>query len=267
MLSRACWGRDGDGATRWDGDGAVTLLSRYRDDDSAPTLIGAGRDLILRGLVPAVVLFAVGLWVGWWLSGPIGDSLGEVNVNAQVQSGRTPALDAVARVASGMGSATGNTVFCVAAAALIWVLSRRWWLAALPVVALLLQVMVYIATSTLVGRQRPAVVTLDIGEPTASFPSGHMGATTAQLLVVVLFLLRWGIDRWWWRTTLIVTVTGYLLVLGWSRVYLGMHHVTDVVWGGVNGVACGLIGWLFLRRTSPSNPHDAGVRSLPAARD
>ena len=78
-----------------------------------------------------------------------------------------------------------------------------------------------------------------------------MGATTAQLLVVVLLLFHWGIDRWWSRTIVIVIVTGYLLVLGWSRVYLGMHHVTDVVWGGVNGVACGLIGWLFLRRTSP----------------
>ena len=229
----------------------MTLLSRYRDDDSAPTLVGAGRDLILRGLVPAVALFAVGLWVGWWLSGPIGDSLGEDNVNALVQAGRTPALDAVARAASGIGSATGNTLICVAAAALIWVLGMRWWLAALPVVALLLHVMVHIATSTLIDRPRPAVETLDVGQPTASFPSGHMGATTAQLLVIVLFLLHWGIDRWWWRTTVIVIVTGYLLVLGWSRVYLGMHHVTDVAWGGVNGVACGLIGWLFLRRTSP----------------
>jgi len=27
-----------------------------------------------------------------------------------------------------------------------------------------------------------------------------------------------------------------------------MHHVSDVLWGAVNVVACGLMAWTFLRR-------------------
>jgi undecaprenyl-diphosphatase len=55
------------------------------------------------------------------------------------------------------------------------------------------------------------------------------------------------------RMVLIATSCGYLLVLAWSRVYLGMHHPSDVVWGAINGMVCGLIAWLFPRR-DPAEP-------------
>ena len=227
----------------------MTLLSRYRDDGSAPALVDAGRDLVVRALLPAIALFAVGLGMGWVLIGPIGGSMGEDEVSVLAQSGRTPTLDSIARTASQIGSVNGNAVICILSVALLWALTRRWWVAALPALALALHVMVHIATSTIIARPRPAVETLDMGQPTASFPSGHMGATTAQLLVLVLFFCQQVQSRAW-RAVIIGVVTGYLLVLGWSRVYLGMPHVSDVLWGAVNGVACALIAWLSLRRRS-----------------
>lgn len=234
----------------------MSLVSRYRDDASAPTISGVGRDLVVRALLPALALLAVGLGMGWLLIGPIGASAGEDQVSVLAQSGRTGTLDAIARTASAIGSVNGNAIICLLSVILVWALSRRWWLAALPAVALALHVMVHIATSTIIARPRPAVETLDIGQPTASFPSGHMGATTAQLLVLVLFLSQQVRSRAL-RAVIIAVVTGYLLVLGWSRVYLGMHHVSDVVWGAVNGVACALIAWMCLRR-NPEVPAPQG---------
>ncbi len=230
----------------------MTTLARYRDDGSPPALRAAARDLLVRGVLPAVALLAVGLLVGRFLIEPLSALTGEDQLNVLLQSGRTAWLDEVARLASAIGGVTGNAVICVLATLLLWAMSRQWWLATLPVIALNLHIFVHIVTSTLIARPRPAVEHLDIGQPTASFPSGHMGATLAQLLVVVLFL--------WYRIQslaariVVVLITGcYLVVLAWSRIYLGMHHPTDVVWGAVNGVACGLIAWLYLRR-SPS-PH------------
>ncbi|HEY3410899.1 MAG TPA: phosphatase PAP2 family protein [Propionicimonas sp.] len=225
----------------------MTLLTRYQDDQTAPTLLAVGRDLIIRALLPALALFTVGLGVGWVLVGPIGSSPAEDQLSVLAQSARTPVLDTIALTASAIGSVNGNAIICLLSVALVWIVSRRWWLAALPAVALALHVMVHLATSTLVARPRPQVETLDIGQPTASFPSGHMGATTAQLLVVVLFLFH-RVASQLWRSMVTLLATGYLLVLGWSRVYLGMHHLSDVLWGAVNGVACGLIAWFFLRR-------------------
>lgn len=225
----------------------MSLVSRYRDDASAPTIMGAGRDLLVRAFLPALVLFVVGLGVGWTLLGPIGASTGEDQISVLTQSGRTPTLDAIAKSASEIGSVAGNAIICILSVALVWGLTRRWWLAALPALALWLHVMVHLATSIIIARPRPDVETLDIGQPTASFPSGHMGATTAQLIVMVFFFCQ-RVQSRAWRALIIAVVTGYLLVLGWSRVYLGMHHVSDVVWGAVNGVVCGLIAWLVLRR-------------------
>lgn len=241
------------------------MIRRRPPDDVAPTIAGVGRDVVVRVLPPTLGLFAIGLGIGWLLAGPTGASLGEEQLSVLVQSGRTPTLDAIARTASAIGSVAGNAILCVLSVALVWALSRRWWLAALPALALALHVIVHFATSTLVGRPRPGVERLDIGQPTASFPSGHMGATTAQLLVLVLFFcLR--VESRAWRTVVIAAVAGFLLVLGWSRVYLGMHHVSDVAWGAVNGVACGLIAWSLLRR-APATPRRArAVTSGPAGR-
>jgi undecaprenyl-diphosphatase len=225
----------------------MTALARHRDDASAPALRGALRDLAVRGVLPASGLLAVGLLVGRFVIGPLSAATREDQLNVLLQSGRTASLDYVARLASTIGGVAGNAVICVLATLLIWAMSRQWWLATLPVIALNLHIFVHIATSTLIARPRPDVEQLDIGQPTASFPSGHMGATTAQLLVVVLFL--------WYRVEsvavriVIITITGgYLFVLAWSRIYLGMHHPTDVLWGAINGITCGLIAWLYLRR-------------------
>lgn len=225
----------------------MTALTRDRDATTAVTLLGAGRDLLVRALIPTLGLLALGLIVGRFVVLPLSAWTGEDQLSVWLQAGRTPALDNLARTASGIGGVTGNEVICVLAMALIWVLSRKWWLAVLPAIALWLHIFVHIMTSTLVARPRPGVEQLDIGQPTASFPSGHMGATTAQLLVVALYLCR-RVESLALRVLIVATIAGYLLVLAWSRVYLGMHHPSDVVWGVVNGVACGLIAWLFLRR-------------------
>jgi undecaprenyl-diphosphatase len=229
----------------------MTVLTRYRDDASPPALGAAGRDLVVRAILPTLGLLAVGLVVGWLVVVPLSVWTGEDRLVLWLRTGRTPSMDSLARGASAIGGVTGNAVICILAVTMIWALSRQWWLAALPAIALWLHIFVHIVTTTLVARQRPDVQPLDIGQPTASFPSGHMGATTAQLLVVALFLCA-QVERMAVRMVIIATTCAYLLVLAWSRVYLGMHHPSDVVWGAVNGIVCGLIAWLFLRRNRPN---------------
>ncbi|AFZ69622.1 membrane-associated phospholipid phosphatase (plasmid) [Deinococcus peraridilitoris DSM 19664] len=72
-------------------------------------------------------------------------------------------------------------------------------------------------------RPRPAGQTL-LDEPGASFPSGHVMVATA--LVIVLSAALWPTRA----RTLVLLVGGvYVLAMMWSRVYGGVHHVSDVV--------------------------------------
>jgi undecaprenyl-diphosphatase len=69
-------------------------------------------------------------------------------------------------------------------------------------------------------------------EPTYSFPSGHaMGSMTLAMVVV---LLCWGVRTRWgwgwrWPATLLAAV--FVLMVGLSRIYLGVHFPSDILAG------------------------------------
>jgi undecaprenyl-diphosphatase len=79
---------------------------------------------------------------------------------------------------------------------------------------------------------------------TASFPSGHATASAAVFLTIgALLALRAGrrAERWFYGTVAIILV----LMIGMSRVYLGVHYPTDVLAGWLIGtgwaIACVLV--------------------------
>ena len=73
---------------------------------------------------------------------------------------------------------------------------------------------------------------------TFSFPSGHT-ATIASIVTAVVLLLR---KR---RYLLLYALP---MIVGASRMTLGVHQLSDVFWGFVYGVAATLLVWRFRRR-------------------
>ena len=221
-------------------------LSRYAVDTAEPTLSSAARDLGVRALLPTLGLVLVNLAIGFAIVGPGQGWRFEASVNTALQAGRTPFQDGLARAVSTAGNAATNIVFCVIFMVVIWLVTRRWWMAILPGVSLSIEAIVHAATSVLVNRDRPPVDHLDAAMPTASFPSGHVGATLAQLLILMLLTWQWNSTAG--RLVLGIAAIGFVTVLAWSRLYLGMHHASDVAVGVINGIIAAGLSWNFLRR-------------------
>lgn len=79
-------------------------------------------------------------------------------------------------------------------------------------------------------RVRPDLWVSITPESTYSFPSGHaMGSAT---LAAVVILLAW---RTRWRWPVLVTALGFAVVVGLSRIYLGVHFPSDVLAGWTAG--------------------------------
>lgn len=158
----------------------------------------------------------------------------EDDVSAALVRARTPTWDAVTAAVSW----SANTGTIVVATLLVVLGLRRWlgrWREGLFVAtAVLVQAGVFLATTAVVDRRRPAVPLLDVAPPTSSFPSGHTGAATALAgaLAVVVLARRWpGPAR--------ALAVGVLLVLpvtvAAARLYRGMHHPSDVLASFANG--------------------------------
>lgn len=86
----------------------------------------------------------------------------------------------------------------------------------------------------LLARARPTLWVSIAPETSYSFPSGH--AMGAAALALALGMLLWPTRARW---PAVILGTGWALLMGWSRVYLGVHFPSDVLAGWV-----GSVGWV-----------------------
>jgi undecaprenyl-diphosphatase len=102
------------------------------------------------------------------------------------------------------------------------------------------------ATKALYGRPRPDLVPHEAYVYSASFPSGHSTMSTAAFLTLAMLIASLEPRR---RSKALAYVVAALFVVGvgFSRVYLGVHWPTDVLAGWCLGSTWALAGWIALR--------------------
>jgi len=181
----------------------------------------------------------------------VGLSQSEETINKDLAAHRTTRWNAITLVWSHIGN-TGIVVGVglVIAGLVLW-RTRDWRLAAVPLIAISLQLVIFLLAAHLVGRTRPPVPKLDPAPPTSSYPSGHVGATTALYVGFVLLAVR--IRHISLRWTAITVCLAMPLLVGFARLYRGMHHVTDVAVAILNGLICALLAYNWYRHR-PQSP-------------
>jgi undecaprenyl-diphosphatase len=100
----------------------------------------------------------------------------------------------------------------------------------------------------LIGRPRPELAAADAFTLTSSFPSGHSMMSAVIYLTLAALVARLMEKRRLKLYALGMAICLTLLV-GVSRVYLGVHWPSDVLAGWSAGAAWALLCWLIARRS------------------
>ena len=151
-----------------------------------------------------------------------------------MQDIRTPLLTNIALVFNALGRGLGSAL-TLAAVGILLLRRRRWLALAAFAVTETLTSLSSTVLKILVGRPRPPDGLVDpVG---SSFPSGHAAYGAATCIGLVLLFTNPGPRRriWWALATL------GMLGMAWSRTYLQVHWLSDVVGGTLLGIGISLI--------------------------
>jgi undecaprenyl-diphosphatase len=184
------------------------------------------------------------------------------NVSHWFVNHRTPTLNTV----TGFGSDLGSTGVVIGVAVVVCValaIAKRWRQVGFLVAALTLEFISFLTATVFVDRVRPKVPRLDATPPTSSYPSGHTAASIA--LYVGLAIVVWSLVRSTVARTIVwILAIAIPIVVGLSRLYRGMHHLTDVTASVILGSAAVVFALLATRSAvAASEAREGTTVSMP----
>lgn len=120
----------------------------------------------------------------------------------------------------------------VTAIALVLLLRRRWRSLTYLFTTVLGAIIINRTAKVLLHRVRPHLWDSLAPQLDYAFPSGH--AMSSMSLVAALVILTWG-GPWCWPVLIIGSL--FVVGIGWTRLYLGVHFPSDILGGWMASVA------------------------------
>lgn len=117
-----------------------------------------------------------------------------------------------------------------------FIIRKNWRLSLEITIVLLLSSGLNIVLKNIIGRERPPEVDRLVFADFYSFPSGHaMSAITFYGFIVYLCFIL--IKKAWLKYSIITLCLIVTMLIGLSRVYLGVHYPSDILAGYIAGIA------------------------------
>lgn len=156
-----------------------------------------------------------------------------------------PWVEELARDFTALGGVAILTLLTAAVAGFLWLRRQRhsaWFL----VLSVSTGIVLGQVLKSVFDRPRPDLVPHGSFVYTASFPSGHSMMSAIVYLTLAALLAR-SLDRWALKAYVMFLAIGATLMVGISRVYLGVHWPTDVLAGWIIGAAWALLCAMLAR--------------------
>jgi membrane-associated phospholipid phosphatase len=178
-------------------------------------------------------------------------------VSAALYAGddRSRLVESVLQVATAPGLSAVRGV--VLLPVLAWlVLRRAWWTAGWVFAAAAFVSPLTTLLKELIGRQRPQFAEGGAGYESLSYPSGHSSGVAA--LVTIALVLAWPRLAPTARRVWLAAGVALVLLVGLTRMWLGVHFLSDVLGGWALG-----LGWTLLMAVA-FGAFPGGRAALPA---
>ncbi len=186
--------------------------------------------------------------LGFLVTGPLDGSLGELDrdVAESLAGSRTDGWNTL----SFWGSMLSETAVKIClTAVVVLVMLRRWksWREPLLVAtALVFEASAFLLVTLVVGRHRPDVPQLDSSPVDSSFPSGHTAAAVVYGAMAIVVFQR--SRRLWPKILAVAVIVAVTAAVGLSRMYRGMHFLSDVAAGVLLGLVSLAITYVIVER-------------------
>jgi membrane protein DedA with SNARE-associated domain/membrane-associated phospholipid phosphatase len=205
---------------------------------------------------------------GAWLFGGITEDILHGDPLVQVDLAISQFLHAHSEppftVAMVIVSLAGSELILIASLALgvYFAWRRRWREFTLLVIGVGGGELLNLALKAFFARQRPTFTDPILTLTTYSFPSGHAMASMIFYSLLVYLIVKQAVS-WRLRVLAVITGTVLILIIGFSRMYLGLHYLSDVL----GGYAAGLV-WLAFTIIGVETFHRSRLyTSLPTTTD
>lgn len=127
-----------------------------------------------------------------------------------------------------LGGTSGISAFCLLAL-IIGIILKKGKMGFLIFGCTLVNWILNEVLKNIIQRPRPEILRL-IPETSYSFPSGHTLASFSVCGILIYLILRSGLNRTI-KIILTVFLTVFPILVGASRIYLGVHYASDVLGG------------------------------------